>query len=221
MTVTLTTINERGEVQASRQFEDAEEATESLGVLEKMGYVTSERPAILEINGKDYEVRPSGEATAEFETRDNESPHSCASQSCSAQLGQLQFTDPKPMEEVEQELNEWINALGITEGDKVFDRDGPSWSNGFEVVSVTQTRADEYVIGTDDCALQRSEEHECSASTLGSTDWGEKVTVAAENPNYPKYDGVIEVTPIDGNNKEYAYPASRLRPVDVDEEDLR
>ena len=181
MTVTLTTVNERGEVQASQQFEDAEEATESLEVLERMGYVTSERPAILEINGTDYEIRPSGEATAE--------------------LGELQFTDPKPMEEVEQELNEWINELGITEGDKVFDRDGPSWSNGFEVVRVTQTRADEYVMGTDD--------------------WGEKVTVAAENPNYPKYDGVIEVTPIDGNNKVYAYPASRLRPVGVDEEDLR
>ena len=183
MTVTLTTVNERGEVQASRQFEDAEEATESLEVLEKMGYVTSGRPAILEINGNDYDVRPSpsGEATAE--------------------LGELQFTDPKPMEEVEQVLNEWINALGITEGDKVFDRDGPSWSNGFEVVSVTQTRADEYVIGTND--------------------WGEKVTVAAENPDYPEYDGVIEVTPVDGNNKEYAYPASRLRPVGVDEEDLR
>ena len=199
MTVTLTTVNERGEVQASRQFvlrdyeaphscasrnakalrfsevfrehetqtslrcsaqfEDAEEALRSLEVLEKMGYVTSERPAILEINGREYEIRPSNGSD---------------SQSCSAQL------------------NEWINAPGITEGDEVFDREGPSWSNGFEVVSVTGTRADEYVIG--------------------STDWGEKVTVAAENPNYPKYDGVIEVTPIDGNNKEYAYPASRLRP---------
>ena len=192
MTVTLTTVNERGEVQASQQFEDAEEATESLEVLEKMGYVTSERPAILEINGREYEIEP------RFEIRDDESPHSCASQSCSAQfeepaeLGGLHIKDAKPMEEVEQDLNKWINAFGITEGDKVFDRDGPSWSNGFEVVSVTQTRADEYVIGTDD--------------------WGEKVTIAAENPNYPKYDGVIEVTPIDGNNKEYAYPASRLRP---------
>ena len=172
MTVTLTTVNERGEVQASQKFENAEEATESLEVLEKMGYVTSERPAILEINGTEYEIEPRFEEPAE--------------------LGGLHIKDPKPMEEVEQVLNEWKNALGITEGDKVFDRDGPSWSNGFEVVSVTGTRADEYIIGTNY--------------------WGEKVTVAAENPNYPKYDGVIEVTPIDGNNKEYAYPASRLRP---------
>ena len=115
------------------------------------------------------------------------------------ELGELQFDDPKPMEEVEKELDEWINGLGITEGDTVLDRDGPSWSNGFEVVRVTDTRADEYVIGTDD--------------------WGEKVTVAAENPNYAKYDRVIEVTPIDGNNKEYAYPASRLAA--ASEEDLR
>ena len=191
MTVTLTTVNGSGEVQASRQFEDAEEATESLEVLEKMGYVTSERPAILEINGRDYELRPSN--GSDSLNRNAKALRGVRPSRWPDELGELQFTDPKPMEEVEQELNEWINALGITEGDKVFDRDGPSWSNGFEVVNITQTRADEYVIGTDD--------------------WGEKVTVAAENPNYPKYDGVIEVTPIaTGNNKEYAYPASRLRP---------
>ena len=101
-------------------------------------------------------------------------------------------------ERVEQEPDELGELhVKLTEGDVVRDENPvASWARGkhFEVVEATNVRADEYVIEEDDL--------------IGLT-----TTVAEKNPAYDDSEPVIIVTPVNGSDKEYAYPASRLTKV--------
>lgn len=89
-----------------------------------------------------------------------------------------------------------------TRGDLVADRDPQGFvekaglPNVFEVVEVTEDRADEHTVKP---ACERPENHD--------------QTVADVNPGYPEDDAVIRVSPIDRDTV-YSYPESRLRIVE-------
>jgi hypothetical protein len=94
-----------------------------------------------------------------------------------------------------EELDE-SDHLWVSEGDRVEEVDGVSWSRGFEVVEVTGIPADEYTIDTDTCGT----------CTVARYYW-------LKNRVHVEDDTVVLVTPIDGSDKEYAYPVSQLRPL--------
>jgi hypothetical protein len=79
-------------------------------------------------------------------------------------------------------------SVDLQVGDLVEDENPPDWTDGdvLEVVEIlSDTRADEYY-------------------------FGEVITVATVNPEYPDDDPVVMATFIDGSEAEYAFPASRL-----------
>lgn len=88
---------------------------------------------------------------------------------------------------------------GFTVGDLVADRNPQSFvekaglANLFEVVEVTDDRADEHTVKP---ACERPENHD--------------QTVSDVNPGYPEDDRVVRVSPI-SRDAVYSYPESRLR----------
>lgn len=91
-----------------------------------------------------------------------------------------------------------VESFDITEGDFVEDENPKRFveiagiPNVFEVVEVTEERAEECVIKP---AESQPENHD--------------KTVADENPGYPSDDVVVDVSPID-RDAVYSYPISRL-----------
>lgn len=80
-----------------------------------------------------------------------------------------------------------VYSDSIAEGDVVYDENSPNWSddNRVEVTEVTDARSDEFEVDGSD-------------------------TVADFNPDYPADDKVVKGKYVDGGNKEYSFPVSRL-----------
>ena len=197
MTIEVSVTNEAGCIEQTNSYDDVDEAFEAIDVLEDFGYVTQERPAVLSYGTYTVEVRP--EATNAHPENEKLAEGYRERAERSQQLA----------EEMAQASSEATGRLGeasdrtvdvaqkLTEGDVVRDEDPvASWARGqhFEVVEATNVRADEYVIAED-----------------GLT--GRTTTVADKNPAYDDSEPVIIVTPVNGSDKEYAYPASRLTKV--------
>lgn len=81
-----------------------------------------------------------------------------------------------------------IHADSMCEGDIVYDKESPHWSedNRVEITGISDKNAKEYVID-------------------GSSD-----TVADMNAGYPSTDTVVEGEYVSGGDKQYAFPISRL-----------
>jgi hypothetical protein len=94
-----------------------------------------------------------------------------------------------------EELDE-SDHLWVSEGDMVEAIDGPSWSDGFEVVEVTGVPASEYMIDTD----------RYGTCTVAQYYW-------AKSGLHFEDDVVVLVTPVGDSDKEYAYPIGELQPV--------
>lgn len=88
-----------------------------------------------------------------------------------------------------------VYSDSLAQGDIVYDENSPNWSddNRVEITEVTNETSSEYVVDGSD-------------------------TVADFNPDYPSDDTVVKGKYVDGGDKEYSFPISRLSTEDPQQE---